>query len=139
VEIRLPVKNGNVPYTRLELEQLLRDTLLAKNHTYIRKLASDSYGLHADYYIASPIILIIHWLLDRMIDDSKNKDTIKVVGEKMGLSTNRQADSYKIKGFSPKDDNSEFMNVFIKQLANFISRKQALMPNDNEGISLEVC
>ncbi len=137
MEIKIPIKNDNLPYSRIELEQLLREQLLSKNHMYIRKFALSNYGLNPDYYITSPIILVLHWLLDRMIDDVKNKDSIKVVGEKMGLSTNRQGDSYKIKGFDPKGDNSEFMLAFIKQLANFISRNQAMMPSDSEGVGLE--
>lgn len=137
MQITIPIKNGDLAYDRIEMEQLLRRDLMSKNHMFIRMLALQEYNLHKDYYISVPIIVLLHWLLDRMIDESAKSSRIKVLGEKMGLAPARTAESYKIKGFTPKEDNSEFMVEFTKQLAIFISRGLALRPTDSEGVRLE--
>jgi len=137
MQITIPTKNGDLPYERIEMESFLRDNLLTKNHMFIRMLALQEYNLNKDYYISVPIVVLLHWLLDRMIDETAKGSTIKVVGEKMGLAPARSAESYKIKGFLPKEDNSQFMLDFTRQLAAFITRRLALKPADNEGIKIE--
>lgn len=137
MQITIPTKNGELPYDRTEMEAFLRDNLLSKNHMFIRMLALKEYNLNNDYYISAPIIVLLHWLLDRMIDETHKGSGIKVVGEKMGLAPARSAESYKIKGYLPKEDNSQFMLDFTRQLATFITRRLALRPSDNEGIRIE--
>jgi len=137
MQLIIPKRNDDLPYQRKEMEALLRDQLLSKNHIALRQLAlKDPWKLHPDFYLSAPINVILHWLLDRMIDESLKKDSIKVVGEKLGLAPARLNEVYKIKGFDARGNNDEFMLVYTKLLANFISRKLAMLPADNEGINL---
>lgn len=137
MQLIIPKRIDNLPYQRKEMEALLREQLLNKNHIALRQLAlKEPWKLHTDYYLSAPINVLLHWLLDRMIDEAVKKDTIKVVGEKFGLAPARLNEVYKIKNFDARGNNDEFMLAYTKQLANFITRKLALMPNDNEGINL---
>lgn len=136
MQIVIPRKMGDVPYSRKEMEEYLRENLM-KNSMNLRMLALKYYKLDQAYYISSPIIVILHWVLDRMIDEGQKADGIKVVGEKIGLAPARNAETYKIKEYDPRGDNGEFMVAFTKQLGRFITRKLAMMPGDNEGVKLD--
>lgn len=138
MQITIPQKIDGLPYSRIEMETYLRENLLAKNHMTLRQLALKYYKLHPDYYLGCPVNVVLHWLLDRMIDEGNKSDTIKVVGEKFGLSpVAKVSDSYKIKGFDPRGNNDEFLQDYTKILGQFISRRLACVPGDNEGIRIE--
>jgi len=137
MQITIPKKNDDAPYSRKEMEAYLREVMLSKNHMVLRQFALKYYKLHPDFYLGCPINIILHWTLDRMIDEGTKNDTIKVVGEKFGLAPARTTDVYKIKGFDPRGSNAEFMLDYTKLLAQFISRKLAMMPGDNEGVKIE--
>lgn len=139
MQIVIPKKNDGSPYTRKEMESFLRENLLSKNHMLLRKFAEkEPYKLHPDFSLGTPINILLHWLLDRMIDEAKNKDSIKVVGEKIGLApTSKSNDFYKIKGYDPRAGNDEFIRDYTQILGQFISRRLALLPSENEGIRLD--
>lgn len=138
MQLTIPQKIDGLPYSRVEMEAYLRENLLAKNHMTLRQLALKYYKLHPDYYLGCPVNVILHWLLDRMIDESNKSDTIKVAGEKFGLApVARVSDAYKIKGFDPRGNNDVFLQDYTKILGQFISRRLAILPGDNEGIRIE--
>lgn len=137
MQLLIPSKLNGEPYQRYEMEAYLRENMLSKNHMILRQFALKYYKLNPDFFLSCPINIILHWILDRMIDESSKSDQVKVVGEKFGLAPTRNSDIYKIKGFDPRGNNDEFLQEYTKLLAQFISRKLALMPNDNEGIRVE--
>jgi hypothetical protein len=137
VSISIPVKLDGQPYSRKEMEVFLRENMLAKNHMLLRQFALKHLRIHSDYFLSCPINLILHWVLDRLIDESSKSDTIKVAGDKIGLAPARNNETYKIKGFDPGGNNDEFYSNYSKILGQFISRKLALMPGENEGINID--
>jgi hypothetical protein len=148
MKIVIPDKGEGDFYTRLELEKWLRDNILTKfGHNGIMKLAGH-YGIHNDIYSSAPTILLIHFLLDRMQDQSGKAGEVKCVYEKMGLvnlpTRTRAVDGvkrYKIKidgiEYSNMETNAEFMKHFVQKLADFIKRGWAMIPTETEGVDVD--
>ncbi len=143
MKIVIPLKTDGGSYERIQMEKYLRENILSKGHMILRKLA-EHYCIHADYQNVAPNIVILHWILDRMIDERDKAAEAKVTGEKFGLTTTpfrtKDVDGvrrYKIKGYDP-DNDSQFINEFTVKLAIFIQKGWALRPEEGEGVDLDI-
>lgn len=144
--ITIPIKNfDGSDWSRLDLEKWIRTNILIKGHAVLIKIAC-IYGLDPIYAQNICTNVLLHWLLDKIIIDSKNIDSIKCKGEKMGLPSsinNKKAEGgirvWKIKGMdNPRGDLEEYMKEFHEKLAHFVGHGWSIRPEDGEGIDLEV-
>lgn len=143
MQIIVPLRNGEDPWTRIQLEKWIRDNVLSKGHAVLIRVAC-SFNLDPLYAQNICSNLIIHWLLDRIIGDSSNKaENIKCIGEKMGLVSHALKSEtgikkYKVKGLdNPRGDLEEYMKEYHEKLAHFIAHGWAIRPEDSEGIDLD--
>lgn len=145
MQLSIPIRDGNEIWHRRELEKWLRTNVLSKGHGILMRLAG-AYGLDPLYVQSVSSSVLIHWILDKVIQDSPKSNEIKCVGEKMGLVSNslkrtnqEEIKKFKIKGIDdPRADLSEFNNQFTDKLAHFIGHGWAEMPTDQEGVDIDL-
>jgi hypothetical protein len=144
--ITIPIKNyDGSEWGRLDLEKWLRANVITKGHAVLIKMAC-VYGLDPIYAQNVCTSLLLHWLLDKIITDSKSADSIKCKGEKMGLPSSinsKKAEGgirvWKIKGMDdPRGDLEQYMKDFHEKLAHFVGHGWAVRPEEGEGIDLDL-
>lgn len=144
--ITIPVKNyDGGEWGRLDLEKWIRANILPKGHAVLIKVAC-VYHLDPIYAQNLCTNLLLHWILDKIITDSKNADSIKCKGERMGLPSainGKKAEGsiriWRVKGMdNPRGDLSEYMKEFHEKLAHFIGHGWAIRPEEGEGIDLDL-
>lgn len=142
IRVEIPKLNGEQPWSRRSMEEWLRVQVLPKGNSNFIRFACEGFALDADYAYNLPIIVLIHYILDRLIKDSKGPEAIKIEGELMDISSAKQGTEikkYKIKGLSsPREELTLFMQSFTEKLAHFIKHEWASTPKEGEGIDLDV-
>lgn len=145
MQLSIPIRDGNDIWHRRNLEKWIRTNVLSKGHGVLMRLAG-AYGLDPLYVQSVSSSVLIHWTLDKIIQDSAKSSEIKCAGEKMGLVSNslkrtnqEEIKKFKIKGIDdPRADLSEFNNEFTNKLAHFIGHGWAEMPTDQEGVDIDL-
>lgn len=143
--IEIPKTNGGEPWSRRSMEEWFRVNVIPKGNSNLIKIAQ-SFLLDGDYAYNVPMIVLIHYILDRLIKDNKGPESIKVEGELMDVSSTAKSGAigveikkYKIKGLSsPREELTDFMRAFTEKLAYFIKHEWACLPKEGEGIDLDV-
>lgn len=145
MQLSIPIRDGNNIWHRRTLEKWIRTNVLSKGHGILMRLAG-AYGLDPLYIQSVSSCVLIHWILDKVIQDSPKSSEIKCAGEKMGLVSNslkrtnqEEIKKFKIKGVDdPRADLSQFNNEFTDKLAHFIGHGWAEMPTDQEGVDIDL-
>lgn len=144
-QLKIPVRDGQNVWHRKTLEKWLRINVLSKGHGILMRLTG-AFGLDPAYIQAASSCVLLHWLLDKILQDSTKSGEIKCEGEKLGLvsislkRTNQdEIRKFKIKGIDdPRGDLSQFTLDFTEKLAHFIGHGWAEMPTDQEGVDVDL-
>lgn len=115
IELQTSKENGH-PKNRYEMETWLRDNIQTAQE---KRLKAIEMGLPAKVAYDMKLISVIHWILDRLIDEGR------VEGDKLEVSSDL--------GF---DNNKDNFDQFTQRLAIFIENGQAATPIDGEGIDM---
>ncbi len=145
MQLNIPIKDGDNIWHRKSLERWIRINVLSKGHGVLMRLVG-AYGLDPLYVQSISSSVLIHWLLDKIIQESSKAGEIKCSGEKMGLVSNSLkrenqdgVKKYKVKGIDdPRGDMAKFVNEFTDKLAHFIGHGWAEMPTDQEGVDIDL-
>jgi hypothetical protein len=103
-------------FTRLEMEQQLREKLSTVHH---RRLKAINLGLDSRAAYDMYPISVTHWILDQWVLKGE------VRGEYIGVRSELKADS-----------DNEYFRQFTQRLAMFIENGWAVLPNPGEGIDM---
>ena len=123
-------------YTRLELEETIR--VQYPSQDLLARYAVNELKLDPALFSIVTYAVLIHWVLDMLTDQSKKSGAPKIASiVKMGLTPPRKSQKVKIMGYtSPNDE--VFMQSFLPKLASMINSKNACMPNEYEGLDIDV-
>ncbi len=128
------------------MEKWFRENV--KSHSIFIRVAA-RFQLDPSYAQNLCTNVLLHWVLDKIIMDSSTAhkaENIKCIGEKMGLVYHLKASSmgddvkrYKVRGLDdPRGDLAEFMKSYHEKLAHFINHKWAEIPQEGEGIDIDL-
>lgn len=145
MQLSIPTKDGTDVWHRRSLEKWIRTNVFSKGHGVLMRLAG-AFGLDPLYAQSVSSCVLIHWTLDKIIQDSSKAGEIKCTGEKMGLvsqslkrTSQDEIKKFKIKGIDdPRGDLAQFNKDFAEKLAHFIGHSWAEMPTDEEGVDVDV-